>query len=279
MMVINSNRAADRAALARNTADSRQRAAAERLSTGRRINSAADDAAGLAISKSLVSRIWGMQQNLRNVADGISMAQTAQGALAQMTGNLQRIRELAVQASNGTYTHDDRLMLQAEAGELREQFMHSLLGTRFNGKALFREMTGQEKPLQGNSWGSTVFSIQAGPDADSVIEGEFALPFAPTFDLTLPESLAETLGTLDAALDGLGETAARYGAFERGLQSSLSLLKTNLINLSASRPGIGDADYASEAVALAKARIMSEASSAMLTQANISHKAVLTLLR
>ena len=137
MTVINTNTSALRAQNGSRLANMQLQTAMERLSTGKRINSAKDDAAGLAIANSMTAQIRGMNQGIRNSNDGISMAQTAEGALGEVSNMLQRIRELAVQASSGTYSADDRTNLQAEVSELQTQITSILDNTEFNGVKLF----------------------------------------------------------------------------------------------------------------------------------------------
>ncbi len=192
MNVVNTNISALRATNASVTAGKMLGTAMERLSTGKRINSAADDAAGLAISASFTSQIRGMQQGIRNANDGISLAQTAEGALDEVTNMLQRMRELTVQRSNGTYTTEDIANIDAERTALAEQIVRVVDNTTFNGRALFNQA-------------SNTISIQAGAsNADAI---EITMPDLTTeADLTGAVSFGATattvLGTRDVVGDG-----------------------------------------------------------------------------
>src|SRR3982751_4828930 len=159
MTVINSNTAALRAQNGSRVANQALGSAMERLSTGKRINSAKDDAAGLAIASTMTGSIRGMNQAIRNANDGISMAQTAEGALGEVTNMLHRIRELAVQSSSGTYSDDDRTNMQAEVTELTGQISDILSNTKFNGNVLF----------DGSAGDSGDVTIQTGSTADDTV--------------------------------------------------------------------------------------------------------------
>ena len=163
MTVINTNTSALRAQNGSRVANNQLQTAMERLSTGKRINSAKDDAAGLAIASSMSSQIRGMNQGIRNSNDGISMAQTAEGALSEVGNMLQRIRELAVQASSGTYSADDKTNLQAEVTELQSQITSILDNTEFNGIKLF----------DGTAGTSGTVTIQTGANASDTVDLDF----------------------------------------------------------------------------------------------------------
>ena len=159
MTVINTNTSAMRAANASNSAALMVGTAMQRLSTGKRINSAKDDAAGLAISTSMTSQITGMQQGIRNANDGISLAQTAEGALNEVANMIQRVRELAVQSASGTYQAADRTNMQQEVSSLTSQINSVLSSTQFNGVPLFSTTAGSD----------LTFDIQAGANAGDVV--------------------------------------------------------------------------------------------------------------
>jgi len=162
MTVINTNSSALRAQNASRMADAKLSTAMERLSSGSRINSAKDDAAGLAISTSMTSSIKGMTQAIRNANDGISLAQTADGALTEVTNNLQRIRELAVQSASGTYSNDDRANMQAEVTQLTAQISDTLSNAKFNGVSLFDTAAANSSAAVGAAGNGTKTSIQVG---------------------------------------------------------------------------------------------------------------------
>ncbi|MCW3834830.1 flagellin [Sphingomonas canadensis] len=272
MTVIGTNTASLRAANASAAAQKSLSTAMERLSTGKRINSARDDAAGLAIASSMTATITGMNQSIRNANDGISMAQTAEGALGEVTNMLQRIRELAVQSSSGSYSDDDRTNLQAEVTELTGQISDILSNTKFNGAALF----------DGSAGDSGDVTIQVGSSSDDTVTlslAEIDLEDAIDVDISDAGDAADALETLDDALKTVNETRATLGATQSRLESVVNNLTTNVANLTDARSRIEDTDYSAETAALAKAQILSQASTAMLAQANQSQQGVLSLLR
>ncbi len=272
MTVIGTNISAMRASNASKSANLSLQTAMERLSTGKRINSAKDDAAGLAISSSMTSQIKGMSQAIRNANDGISMAQTAEGALGEVTNMLQRIRELAVQSASGTYSEDDRANMDTEVQALADQIDSVLADTKFNGVTLF-------------GTGAADVDIQVGANADETVTLKFSAITVTIGDVTTVAN-AETLlgdsaatGSVDAALKTINDTRASLGASQNRLQSVVNNLTSNVTNLSDARSRIEDTDFSVETAALAKAQILSQASTAMLSQANQSQQGVLSLLR
>jgi flagellin len=274
MSVINTNTNALRASNASAQANKMLGTAMERLSTGKRINSAKDDAAGLAIANSMTSQIRGMSQGIRNANDGISMAQTAEGALGEVTNMMQRIRELAVQATSGTYDSGDKTNLQAEVTQLTSQITSVLANTEFNGVKLF----------DGSAGTAGVVSIQAGANASDTVSLTFsdlttdaAVTGVTGVDLTTATNTV--LATIDTGIDKISTTRATLGAGQSRLESAVNTLSSNVTNLSDARSRIEDADYSAETTALAKAQILSQASTAMLSQANQSQQNVLSLLR
>jgi flagellin len=277
MTVIASNISALRAATASTKAATMQSTAMERLSTGKRINSAKDDAAGLAIAASMTMSIRGMDQGVRNANDGISMAQTAEGALDEVTNMLQRQRELTVQASNGTYSTNDLANIKLEMDALNTQITGILTNTEFNGTKLF----------DGSAGASTdgKVSIQAGAnEADAVtldlgsdLGADTTMTDAAAVDVT---ALATgDIAKFDSAIQTVSSRRASLGAGQNQLQSAVNNLTSNSTNLSDARSRIEDADFSAESTALAKASILSQASTAMLAQANQSQQGVLKLLQ
>jgi flagellin len=269
MTVINTNTAALRAQNGSRMANQSLQTAMERLSTGKRINSAKDDAAGLAIASSMTSQIRGMGQAIRNSNDGISLAQTAEGSLGEVTNMLQRVRELAVQSASGTYSANDRTNLQAEVAELGAQIDDVVANTKFNGVAVF-----------GSS--DVTIKIQTGAGSsdttDLVVKG-FDLSAASGSDVSTAAGATTALGDVDTALDAVATTRASLGAGQSRLESVVNNLTNNVTNLSDARSRIEDADFSAETTNLAKAQILSQASTAMLAQANQSQQGVLSLLR
>ncbi|WP_375429595.1 flagellin, partial [uncultured Sphingomonas sp.] len=249
----------------------------ERLSTGKRINSAKDDAAGLAIASTMQASIRGMSQAVRNSNDGISYAQTAEGALGEVSNMLQRVRELAVQSASGTYGADDRANLDTEVTALKAQITSVLATTEFNGTRIFNSAaTGAAYTAQAGA-----LNIQTGSKAADQV----TLSFTSLADLdaaTAVDTAAEATASLafvDTALKNVNTTRASLGASQNRLESVVNNLNNNVTNLTDARSRIEDADFSVETASLAKAQILSQASTAMLSQANQSQQGVLRLLQ
>jgi flagellin len=269
MTVINTNTSALRAQNGSRVANQALQTAMERLSTGKRINSAKDDAAGLAIASSMTSQIRGMGQAIRNANDGISLAQTADGGLSEVTNMLQRIRELAVQSASGTYSDDDRANLQAEVAELGAQIDDIVSNTKFNGVTVF-----------GSA--DVTVSIQTGSgstDQTDLTVAAFDVTDASGSDISTDSGAITALTDVDDALKAVATTRASLGAGQSRLESIVNNLTNQVTNLSDARSRIEDADFSAETTNLAKAQILSQASTAMLAQANQSQQGVLSLLR
>ena len=274
MAVINTNISAIKASNAANSADKMLGSAMERLATGKRINSAKDDAAGLAIASTMTAQVRGMSQAIRNANDGISLAQTAEGALGEVTNMLQRVRELAVQSKSGTYSTTDRTNLQTEVAQLQDQIDSVLTNTTFNGVSLFSTTSGTDVTV----------TIQAGAEAadtvDLTITGIDGTDLTSTaLDVTTTTLAGTTIDNVDSALDSVNTTRASLGAGMSRLESAVNSLTNNVTNLSDARSRIEDTDYSTETTAMAKAQILSQASTAMIAQANQSAQNVLSLLR
>ena len=274
MNVINTNIGALKASNAANQAGKALGTAMERLSTGKRINSAKDDAAGLAIATSMTSQVRGMNQGIRNANDGIAMAQTAEGALGEVTNMMQRVRELAVQSTSGTYSADDKANLQAEVTQLSAQITSTLANTTFNGVNLF----------DGTAGTAGAVSIQAGANASDAITltfgntaGDANVTAVTSVDLTTADNTV--LATIDTGIGTISTARASLGAGQSRLESAVNNLSSKATNLADARSRIEDTDYSAETTALAKSQILSQASSAMLAQANQSQQNVLSLLR
>nr|WP_086492882.1 flagellin [Novosphingobium panipatense] len=273
MSVINTNISAIRASNASNAANKMLGTAMERLSTGKRINSAKDDAAGLAIATSMTAQVRGMSQGIRNANDGISLAQTAEGALSEVTNMLQRVRELAIQSSSETYQDTDRDAMQLEVTALTGQIDDILTQTTFNGNTLFAT-TGTD----------VTFDIQTGANSgetvtltSKMIDGTNL--DATALDVSTAADASNTLDSIDDALEDVNQARASLGAGQNRLESAINNLTNNVTNLSDARSRIEDADYSAETTQMAKAQILSQASTAMLAQANQSQQNVLSLLR
>lgn len=274
MAVINSNISALKASNAALSADKMLGQAMERLSTGKRINSAKDDAAGLAIATTMTSDIRAMNQGIRNSNDGIALAQTAEGALEEVTNMLQRVRELAVQSKTGTVDATDRDNINAEVVELTAQIDDVLTNTTFNGVTLFSKAAGTDVTVSIATGAKTTDNI------DLVVKGVDGTKLTSTaLDVTTQALAATTITNVDDVLDNVNATRASLGAGQNRLESAISNLTTNQTNLSDARSRIVDTDFSAETTALAKAQILSQASTAMLSQANQSQQNVLSLLR
>ena len=275
MTVINTNINAIRAANASNSATKTLGLSMERLSTGMRINSAKDDAAGLAITTSMTSQIKGMSQGIRNANDGISLAQTAEGALGEVTNMLQRIRELANQSVSGTYQDaTDRVYMQTEVTALTEQIGSVFSTVKFNGNALFSTTAGTDVSIDiqaGANSGDTVTLTSTAIDGTNLA--------AAALDVTTAAKAVTTMSNVEAALSDVSATRASLGAGQNRLESVVNNLTSNVTNLSEARSRIQDTDYSAETTALAKSQILSQASTAMIAQANQAQQTVLTLLR
>jgi len=275
MTVINTNISAIRAANASNSASKMLGTAMERLSTGKRLNSAKDDAAGLAIATSMTAQVKGMNQAIRNSNDGIALAQTAEGSLNEVTNMLQRVRELAVQSSSGTYQDTtDRAYMQTEVDQLTSQIDQVITNTKFNGVVLFDASTATVTIQAGANTADTVDLAMA--DLTSLAASGGA---AGSYDVSTATAANTLLGTLDTELDSISSSRASLGAGQNRLESVVNNLTSNATNLADARSRIEDADYSAETTAMAKAQILSQASTAMIAQANQSQQNVLSLLR
>jgi flagellin len=277
MSVINTNTAALRAQNGSRVANNSLQTAMERLSSGKRINTAKDDAAGLAIASKMTSQIRGMNQAIRNSNDGISYAQTAEGALSEVTNMLQRIRELAVQSANGTYGDADRSNLDSEVTELKSQITNILATTEFNGTRIFN--TNASGATYSANSGSV--AIQAGVNSGDTISISFDSldDLASSVAVDTLDEASDSLTDIDDMLTNVNATRAKLGAAQSRLESTVNNLSSNVVNLSDARSRIEDADFSAETTNLAKSQILSQASTAMLAQANQSQQGVLSLLR
>ncbi|BAL23751.1 flagellin [Azoarcus sp. KH32C] len=249
----------------------------QRLSSGLRINSAKDDAAGLAISERMNAQVRGFNVAIRNANDGISMAQTAEGAMQSVTDNLQRMRELAVQAMNGTITTgtgSDAANLDTEYQQLKSEINRVLSGTTFNGiNAL-------------NITADTKFQVGAGTatnDSITVSASQVSVSGALTgvsgsISGGLAGASAE-LVAIDSALDKVNNARANWGAVQNRFQSVVQNLQVSSENIAAARGRIVDADFAQETANMTRGQILQQAGTAMLAQANSMPNNVLTLLR
>ena len=263
-----------------NTSSASLATTVQRLSSGLRINSAKDDAAGLAISQRMTAQISGFTVASRNANDGISLAQTAEGALASIGDNLQRIRELAVQAANGSNKQTDRDSLQTEVKSLTDEIGRVVQNTQFNGSNLFTSAASGGFSFQVGANGTSYDSITVnGMDLTAASSKIAAASGINVSGVTAGTGLTTVLKSIDDAIDEVSTNRATLGAVQNRFTSVISNLSTNVENLSASRGRITDADYATETANLTKAQILQQAGTAMLAQANSLPNTVLSLLK
>ena len=247
----------------------------QRLSSGLRVNSAKDDAAGLFTIERMTADIRGLNQAARNAADGISLAQTSEAALGQISENLQRIRELAVQASNGTV--EDRTGLQAEVDLLAEEILRVAGSASFNGVQLLDGSATADVEFQVGQDATDQISIAS---ADLDISTITAYGGTGAFDVSTDANAAQAVLTaVDLDIDAVSGSRATFGATQNRFESVISSVQSYAENLSASRSRIQDADFAAETANLTKTQIMQQAGIAMLAQANSAPQNVLSLLR
>ncbi len=282
----------------------------QRLSSGLRVNSAKDDAAGLAIAERMNSQIRGMNVAIRNANDGISLAQTAEGALGKVTDMLQRMRELAVQSRNATNSLGDRENLQKEFSELQSEIKRTIQSAKFNGKALFN---GSDATFEGtltfqvgaNAAATdrieitSVNLVGSAAEGSTVTSGTVAQDVLATAYTTAATSGAsgiaiggwstapadpgaeidEAMNVIDFALTAVNNQRATFGAAQNRFEAAVSNLQTAAENQSAARGRIMDADFAAETANLSRAQILQQAGTAMVAQANQLPQQVLNLLK
>jgi flagellin len=270
MTVINTNVSALRAQNSSRVANNMLGTAMERLSSGKRINSAKDDAAGLAISTRMDAKVRGLNQAVRNANDGISLAQTAEGALGEVSNILVRMRELSVQAANGTTATSDRAAIQTEVTALLAQVGDIAGRTDFNGTNLFDA--------------ATTFNIQTGVDTGQTVAITFASMNATglgvnAVDMSTTAGASSAMAAISTAIDTVATQRASLGAAQNRLEATVNNLTSTATNLTDAKSRIADADFSAESTKLAAAQILSQASTAMLAQANQSQQGVMNLLR
>ncbi len=249
----------------------------EQLSTGKRINTAADDAAGLAISNKMTAQIRGLNQAVRNANDGISMIQTAEGATQEVTNMLQRMRELAVQSANATNTGDDRASIQTEVTELQSEIGRISTNTQWNGMNV---SGGSGMTALGTA------TFQVGANSDQVITVAFesitamaGVASAVGASVSSVTAAGLAITAIDNAIKDVDSYRATMGAKINRLTYAADNLTNVSNNASASRSRILDTDYAQSTTELARTQIISQAATAMLAQANQAPQSVMSLLR
>ncbi len=258
----------------------------QRLSSGMRVNSAKDDAAGLAIAERMTTQVRGMNVAIRNANDGISMSQTAEGAMGKVADSLQRMRELSVQAANATNSNSDKDSLDKEFGELAKEIQRVLGGTSFNGKNVLGTDAGAFKFQVGaNTTGNDTIDITTtNLTADATVTvvagtdntGAGRAVIDNTADAT---TIKGVIDNIDIALNTVNSQRAVMGASQSRFDSVISNLQISVENQSAAKSRIMDTDFAAETANLSRANILQQAGNAMVAQANQLPQQVLTLLR
>ncbi|MFV0372335.1 MAG: flagellin [Azonexus sp.] len=265
--VINTNVASLNAQRNLNVSQNSLNTALQRLSSGLRINSAKDDAAGLAIAEKMNSQTRGMTVAMRNANDGISAAQTAEAGLATVSGHLQRMREIAVQSASGQFDSSNRGALDKEYQQLASEITRALDATNFNGTKL----------LDGNF--STTFQVGATTTSESQISVSIGSVSLTAGDISTSTTALTAMANLDTAINAVGNSRADLGAVQNRFEGVLNQLSAAKENTEAARSRIMDTDYAVETANLAKQQILQQAGTAMLAQANALPQNVLSLLR
>lgn len=253
----------------------------QRLSTGLRVNSAKDDAAGLAIAERMNTQVRGMNVAVRNANDAISLAQTAEGALSKINDMGQRMRELAVQSANATNNETDRASLDAEFQALSAEIKRNLEGTSFNGTKLFAALATMTFQVgANNATTDQIAVVTTNLTADTTMTGILGGGGGATAaDIKNVDKSREALDKLDKMLATVNSKRAEFGATQNRFEAVIQTLQVSAENQTAARSRIMDADFASETAALTRAQVLQQAGTAMLSQANSLPNNVLSLLR
>ena len=253
----------------------------QRLSSGLRVNSAKDDAAGLAIAERMNAQVRGMNVAVRNANDGISMSQTAEGALAQVSNSLQRMRELAVQSRNATNSSSDKDSLNKEFSQLQAEISRVLGGTTFNGKHILgADATSLTFQIGANTTADDTITIATSDmTKDSTITAVTNSSTALIDALATFGAIGTVIDNIDAALDNINDTRATYGATQSRFDAIITNLQVGVENQSAARSRIMDADFAAETAEMSRAQVLQQAGTAMVAQANQLPNQVLKLLQ
>jgi flagellin len=259
----------------------------EKLSSGERINRAGDDASGLAVSEKMRAQIRGLNQASQNCSNGISFIQTTEGYLQETTDIMQRIRELAVQASNGIYSEEDRMQIQVEISALVSEVDRVASAAQFNGMNM---LTGRFAQPMGENVVTASMWFHIGANMDQRVQvfigtmsaaalGVRELGSEEKLSLATPEDANRAIGTIDEALKKINKQRADLGAYQNRLELTVRGLDIGAENLQASESRIRDADMASQMVEFTKNSVLQQAGTAMLAQANSQSQNVLSLLR
>jgi flagellin len=247
--------------------------AVQRLSSGLRVNSAKDDAAGLAIAERMNAQVRGMNVGIRNANDAISLAQVAEGAIGKVGDMLQRMRELAVQSANATNGSGDRSNLDAEFQQLGDEIERLIGNTQFNGINILGSGAGTQTFQVGANSSDTIAVTTTNLSTSASVTA------ATGTNITSASNATAALSLIDTALTTVNSERATYGAVQNRFESVIAGLQIAVENQSAARSRIMDADFAQETAALTRAQILQQAGTAMLAQANAAPQNVLSLLR
>lgn len=276
--VINTNVMSLNSQRALNRSQGQMQTALERLSSGLRINRAKDDAAGLAISERFTLQIRGMEQAVKNSMDGISMAQTAEGAMQELSNALQRMRELAVQARNGTVSDSDKNSLNDEYRALADEILRITVVTEFNGVKVLGQDTSIEFQV---GFRNTVDDRIALDTANIASDARLSSVLTATnvaANISTVAGADAAMGVLEDAINYISELRADFGAVQNRLEATIRNLENVVENQSAARSRILDADFAKETAELTRTQILQQAGVGMLAQANQLPQNVLQLL-
>ena len=282
---INTNLASLGAQRALNSSQAQHQTAVQRLSTGLRINSAKDDSAGLAIATKMTSQVRGQQVAIRNANDAISLSQTAEGALGSIGNTLQRMRELAVQSSNGTNDTDARAAMQSEFAELQSEIGRTVDATDFNGTKVLKigTTTGIDFQVgagQASSDASNKINLKATDLSGATSEVKKSLDVATVkISGATAVDADKAIAQIDKAISEVTSTRSTFGAAQNRFSSAISNLEVSVESQTAARSRIMDTDFAQETANMSRADVLQQAGMAMLTQANSSPNNVLQLLR
>ena len=256
-----------------NSTNSALGTAMERLSSGLRVNTSKDDAAGLAIASRMETQVRGMNIATRNASDAISLVQTAEGAIGKVSDMLQRMRELAVQAANATNNTGDRGNLDSEFQQLSAEVTRTIANTRFNGSAILAGDAGTSSYQVGANSADRVDVITTNLDSASQIGNVIG------GGITTTGAASTAMANIDEALTLVNTQRAMYGAVQNRFEAMIQVLQVNAENTSAAKGRIMDADFAIETANLSRSQILQQAASAMVAQANAMPQQVLQLLR
>ncbi|GAB4356808.1 MAG: flagellin [Gammaproteobacteria bacterium] len=252
--------------------------AVQRLSSGLRVNSAKDDAAGMFVIENMTADIRGLNQAVRNAADGISLAQTAEGAMGEIANNVQRIREIAVQAANGAIGDTERSGLQKEVDQLTQEISRIVQTSQFNGTALLSAATSLTFQVGADGSATNQISLST-VNLTSINSYSASLTATGVVDVSTAAAASAALSDIDSDITTLSQNRATFGAVQNRFEAVISNLQNFAENLTAARSRIQDADFAAETARLTSAQILQQAGAAMVAQANTLPQTALALLQ